>query len=282
MSWAARTQRTTKRIGVVPRLVQPGVAFALVAALAVGVLAPLASPARIAAQAIDFAPGDTVVVNTDALNMRTGPGTATTVTDVLVTGTVGTVTDGPVVGPDWTWFEINVAGVGTGWVAGEYLALSGSPGGAFPVGANVFVDTDALNFREGPGTDEGVIAVLPNGRQGTINDGPVSADGFDWYELLTGLGGDSLTAGWVAGDFLALADDGSTEFPIGAIVAVNTDLLNVRANPGLGGRVVDRIGFGATGEVSRDPVVADGYVWYRLRLPNAADGWVAGEFLVEA
>lgn len=255
--------------------------LALIAALAIALAAPLAAPAPVIAQAIDFAAGDTVVVNTDALNMRTGPGTETAVTAVLVNGTIGTVTDGPIIGPDWTWFEIEVGGVGAGWVAGEFLALSDAADSAFPIGALVEVATDALNLRDGPSLAAAVIVTLPSGWVGRVQDGPVAADGYTWYELFVGLGGESSAVGWVAGEFLALSDIGTT-FPNGTFVAVNTDILNVRAEPGLAGRIVDAIGFGATGQVSRDAVVADGYTWYRLRLAIAADGWVAGEFLVLA
>jgi uncharacterized protein YgiM (DUF1202 family) len=239
--------------------------------MALGVLAPFASPAS--AQALDFAPGDTVVT-TDVLNMRTGPGTATAVTDVLPSGTVGTVTDGPVVGPDWTWFEISVPGVDTGWVAGEFLALAEEDEVEFPLGSVVFVDADAVNVRDEAGLDGDVIGLLVSGDLATVTDAPVTSDGYDWYRVASGS-----TVGWVAGEFLALAD-ASSDFPIGSVVAVNTDILNVRAEPGLDGRVVDTISFAELGEVSRDPVEADGYTWYRLRLANAADGWVAGDFLV--
>jgi uncharacterized protein YgiM (DUF1202 family) len=216
------------------------------------------------------------VVDTDALNMRSGPGTATTVTDVLVNGTVGTVTDGPVIGPDWTWFEINVAGVGSGWVAGEFLALSDEGSDEFPIGAIVAVNTDLLNVRAAPGLNGRIADRIGFGATGEVSRDPVEADGHTWYRLRIANAAD----GWVAGEFLVLAGD--LIFPIGTMVRVDTDLLNVRVAPGLDQRIVDRIGFGAVGEVSRVPVEADGHTWYRLRIANAADGWVAGEFLIAA
>ena len=45
--------------------------------------------------------------------------------------------------------------------------------------------------------------MLPGGTEGAVLDGPVSADGYEWYQLgLPGYGPDGATPGWVAGDYL--------------------------------------------------------------------------------
>jgi uncharacterized protein YgiM (DUF1202 family) len=236
-------------------------------------LAAVGSPTGVAAAT--FAAGDDVVVDTDALNLREGPGTANQVIAVLESGTMGTITDGPVADDSYDWYELSVTGVGSGWVAGDFLAAAES--GVFPVDSVVVVNTDALNIRSGAGTSHDVVTVLFAGDQATVTGSPIAADGYDWYPITSGN-----QSGWVAGDFLAMASSGSTVFANGDGVVVNTDALNVRADPGLDGRVVGTIYTGDYGVVSNGPVYRDGYSWYRLQIEGVADGWVAGDFLIYA
>ena len=79
--------------------------------------------------------------------------------------------------------------------------------------------------------------------------------------------------------------------PIGANVIVgDTEGQGVmlRANPGVFGEVVDIIGEGTKVVVMEaEPVEADGYLWYRMRVPDGVDengdplvGWSASDFFV--
>jgi uncharacterized protein YraI len=62
-------------------------------------------------------------VETDfALNMRTGPSTSNSIVVTLPAGANCTVLSGPTIN-DWTWYELNCPGFGTGWAAGEFLTL---------------------------------------------------------------------------------------------------------------------------------------------------------------
>jgi N-acetylmuramoyl-L-alanine amidase len=248
-------------------------AVAVIALVLTSALAAVGSPSSAAAAA--FAVGDEVVVNTDALNLRDGPGTANQVIAVLESGTIGKITDGPVAGDSFDWYELSVTGVGSGWVAGTFLATAES--GAFPVDSIVVVNTDALNVRSGAGISHDVVTTLFAGDQATVTGSPISADGYAWYPITSGD-----QSGWVAGDFLTTASADSTVFASGDGVIVNTDALNVRADPGLDGRVVGTIFTGDYGVVSDGPVYRDGYSWYRLRIEGVADGWVAGDFLIYA
>ena len=74
----------------------------------------------------------------------------------------------------------------------------------------------------------------------------------------------------------ARAADG---FAIGDSVAVATDRLNLRADPGIDEVVITVLETGAVGAVESDPVSKDGYTWYRVNFGDAGDGWVAGEYL---
>ena len=150
----------------------------------------------------------------------------------------------------------------------------------FPsVGDELVVNTDALNFRDGPGTDSTVIDVLYSGTMVLFMGLPASGsnDGHDWYQVETSDG----TTGWVAGEYLAPPDSASG-FPIGAIVQVATDELNVRDNAGLDSNVIDVIPNGTISRVEGEPVSADGYTWYWVNVRGEGEyGWVAGELLTE-
>ena len=71
----------------------------------------------------DFSPGDEVVVDTDALNLRSGPGLDEDVIEVLYTGKLLVVLDGPESADGYSWYEVDTY-AGTGYVAGTYLALA--------------------------------------------------------------------------------------------------------------------------------------------------------------
>jgi uncharacterized protein YgiM (DUF1202 family) len=70
-----------------------------------------------------FSAGDDVIVNTDALNLRSRAGLNGSVRAVLFSGEELTITDGHVEADGFTWYEVDGA-QGSGWVAGEYLIRS--------------------------------------------------------------------------------------------------------------------------------------------------------------
>lgn len=246
----------------------------VVATLSAALLASL-NPSPVAAA--DFAIDQRVAVATDALNVRAGPGLDEQVFHVVTSGMLGTINDGPEAADGYAWYEVGFDAGGTGWVVGQYLAPASGVGGGYPGGTRVEVTADSVNVRAAPGLGAAIVNTLPSGYQAFIADGPVSADGYTWYRL--DAMGQSL--GWVAGEFLAPADDSGGGFPDGARVAVNTDLLNVRSAPTLGGAVVNTLIEGYQAFISDGPVAADGYTWYQVDAMGQTLGWVAGEFLVQ-
>lgn len=223
-----------------------------------------------------FAIGDTVYVDTDVLNVRSGPGTGYSVIDSIGYGTNGLVVDGPVFSGGYTWYKLDyVGGTSDGWVAGDYLTLA-STGGGFAVGDIVAVNSGPLNVRSGPGTGYAVVDSLATGDQGVVLDGPVNADGYTWYEVNYSYGGYS---GWVAGEFLSYAGGGG--IGIGDNVTVTTNNLNVRSGPGTSYAVIDSLNTGDQGVVLDGPSSANGYTWYEINYSfGGYSGWVAGEYLV--
>lgn len=65
--------------------------------------------------------GAVVLVNSNNLRMRSGPGTGNTVLAVLPAGAQLTVVSGPASGSGFTWYQVNSTTYGTGWVADEYI-----------------------------------------------------------------------------------------------------------------------------------------------------------------
>ena len=249
----------------------------ILAMLLVGtVAAPIGASAvgEVVVGAAGFAPGQTAVVADGPLNVRSGPGTGYTTLEVLGEGEYVEIVSGPTSADGYQWYEVVVDYSGTdGYVAGVFL--SAVPGGSFSIGDTVYVTSDVLNVRSGPGTGYSVIDVMSFGQNGLIIDGPVAANGYTWYEL-TYVGG--AVDGWVAGEYLGLVSTGG--FDIGDTVSVVADALNVRSGPGTGYTVVDLLTYGDQGIVIDGPYSANGYFWYELSYAGGAySGWVAGDYL---
>jgi N-acetylmuramoyl-L-alanine amidase len=227
------------------------------------------------AGAADFAVGDTVVVDTDALNLRADVGTDADVVTVLENGTTATVTDGPQDADGYTWYKLDVADGSAGWAAGDFLALAGAQDPGFAEGDRVAVVDGALNLRDDAGLSANILDVMADGSTATVLSGPVSADGLPWYQLDT----DDYGQGWAAGGFLALASDET--FPVDAALIVQTgdgSNLNLREEPTIDGALIDKLPDGSRVVVLDGPQSADGYDWYQLDT-DLGTGWAAGEFL---
>lgn len=77
-----------------------------------------------------IAVGASVAVADGPLNLRDNASLSANVVGSLPNGTVLDVTDGPTSADGYTWFKVSNTTYGTGWVAGEFLALntgSGTP-----------------------------------------------------------------------------------------------------------------------------------------------------------
>jgi uncharacterized protein YgiM (DUF1202 family) len=66
--------------------------------------------------------GETVIVNTEALNLRSAAGSESDIVEILDASTEGQVVSGPETADDMTWYEVDFDGV-QGWVSRSYLAL---------------------------------------------------------------------------------------------------------------------------------------------------------------
>ena len=166
--------------------------------------------------------GSRCTVNTDVLNVRTGPGLHYTVSGHLTRGYNVTIE-----AENGGWGRI----AGGGWVDLDYLRPTGSSGSSSYIAGTVNVPV--LNVRSGPSTSYTVVGKLTNGYRVTIEKtqdgwGKIS-DGWVKLDYITGYGsGSSSSSG------------GTTVVPGGSSVNVNNEVtvtatqLNVRQGPGTG------------------------------------------------
>ncbi len=220
----------------------------------------------------DFAVGDLAVVNTARLNCRSGPGLDFGVIYVMDGSTEVDVLEGPIAADGYHWYKVETGDGDIGWVIGEALVPWGESDWYFGKGDEVTVDTARLNLRVGAGLDKTVVDVLPRGTDLIVSNGPMAADGYDWYEVET-LDG---RLGWVAG--ASLTTRTGADFFTGDAVRVTGGRLNLRAEPALSAEIL-RVMADETALVIRGgPVEADGHTWYRVS-DNRGEGWAAGEYL---
>jgi uncharacterized protein YgiM (DUF1202 family) len=255
--------------------------IALALLLLAGLIPGVASLRPNSVLAADFSSGDTVVVFTDMLNLRSAASLSAEVKTVVPYGTEFVVNGGPTTKDGYDWYNVIYAtGTGSGWVAGDYIALVGENMG-FIIGDWVVVNAINLNLRTGPGLDADIEAVVPLGTDFTIVAGATTADGYDWYEVSNA---SVYGTGWAAGEFLETGGSGGGTFEFGDAV-VTTDVLNVRDAPGLGSVIFRTASVGETFEITAAGPILDGYTWYEVSstsedMPLSGNqGWVAGAFL---
>jgi uncharacterized protein YgiM (DUF1202 family) len=233
-----------------------------------------------------FGVGDVVLVDTPRLNCRTGPGLNYAVDRIMESGEVMTVINGPVAAAGYHWFRLAMDSGDIAWAIGEGLAPTGGatdPGddSAFPKGAEVIVNTDLLNLRSGAGLSKSVIMTLPYGTWLIVSNGPMAADGYNWFEVEIRNG----DLGWVAGAFLAYSTDGGDDgwipyFAVGDTAVIDTPRLNCRTGPGLSYPVDHVMNGGEEVTVLDGPIAANGYHWYQLEMANGDIAWAIGEGLI--
>lgn len=163
----------------------------------------------------------------------------------------------------------------------------------------------ANNMRDQPNTGGGRVGAIEPGEIFTVLEGPVCADGFNWWRVdyngvvgwtVEGQGEDY----WVVPVIAAAESDTPTPaltpvntpvpavdvvyapplpidnvLAIGTQVRVNTsgDQLRVRAEPGTGGAVVTQLSDGEIVTVTDGAREADGYRWWQIETADGQTGW---------
>lgn len=126
---------------------------------------------------------------------------------------------------------------------------------------------DCVNVRESPGTSAKVVQCLPDGARLKLEEGPMTADGYQWWRL-EGLG-------WAVSNYLSAL---APSLEVGGRATVNAgrgDCLNVRIAPSTSAQSTGCIADGLTVRLVMGPFEADGITWWQLE----GGGWVSGQYL---
>lgn len=153
----------------------------------------------------------TPYVATNAVNVRSGPGTSYPILGVLSVGDA--VSGAPASGG---WVKVTYRGA-TGYVSGDYLKASASTGGS----TSPMVTTADLNLRSGPSLDAAIVKVLAKGT--TV--APTGATSDRFVEVLV-----DGAKRWVSGNYLAPASV-AAPLPAVAYKARTTAVLAMRKSP---------------------------------------------------
>lgn len=222
-----------------------------------------------------FIEGDSVYVNTDAVNLRDNAGLDSRVLTVLLQDTTGTVIGGPESASGHTWYRVRTA-EGTGWASAQYFGKGSADRasntdlvkGTYVTSA----DGDAVNVRTEPGLGSAIVTQLRNGDTAEIVGAPRDADGFTWFEIA--LNG---SRGWAVRQYLTPSSD--DELSVGSSVRVFDGELNLREHGSLGAEIIAVLPDATYAEVLAGPSEADGITWYRVSTSRYGSGWASGEYL---
>ncbi len=152
------------------------------------------------------------------------------------------------------------------------LLDSQAPGGIVPGDwVKIQVETGSgLQMRTAPGTDQPIVATIPNGTRVEVEEGARAYQGYNWYLVMYGG-----RKGWVVADWLVV--DPPTDDPMqGYLYGQNIRLrgtVTLRTSPS-----VNAASAGAeTGTwafLMAGPYTAGGTKWFQIRTQNGREGWI--------
>ncbi|MBX3071434.1 MAG: SH3 domain-containing protein [Thermomicrobiales bacterium] len=223
-----------------------------------------------------FASNDKIQVFDGPLRVRQSASTSSAVLSVVESGTELCVSNGPTYAGGYEWYQVP-----GGWIAGDFCNLVRQGGcagatspGKFTVHDRVVVTNGPLNIRNNPSTSAQVTGSYATSSQFCVTQGPVFANGYEWYKS---------SLGWSAGQFCDLVSANacnpanSGPFTKDDRIYVANGPLNVRSAPSTSAAVLGKLSSGAEACVLDGPVSASSYVWYRVRSAGI-EGWVAAKF----
>ena len=133
------------------------------------------------------------------VHVRTSPSTAGKSITIVQKNTTGSAIGGPVSANGYTWWEIKYATGVTGWSVSAALSTSTSiPSTGTPQIGKSFVTIAAVRVRTSPNTSSSILSIQKRGASGKFIGGPVSADGYNWWNVMYASG----VTGWSVGGAL--------------------------------------------------------------------------------
>lgn len=201
-----------------------------------------------------LAGGETVTINTQSLNVRSGPGLTYPVVASLKKGDKAEI-----VSSSGDWYKIQLNS-GTGWVA-SWLVLKN--GVSESVQGTAVSKVDALNIRTEPTLNAAVIGKLSAGETVTVT----GRQG-QWASISR-----NGSQGWVHTDYISSVtqqtNGKTTETKNAQQFTVSVNALNVRKEAGLSSKVIGQVHEGDT-----YPVDAIDGNWVRISMGKDGHGWV--------
>ncbi|MBO8138122.1 MAG: SH3 domain-containing protein [Desulfotomaculum sp.] len=206
--------------------------------------------------------GRTLVVTAADVNLRGGPGTSYPV--------IGMVDKGdrlPVTAQKGNWYQVKLGSGSNAWIAGWLVKIEDSSKTAST--RTAVVNATDVNLRGGPGTSYPVIGMVDKGDKLAV-----LSQKNNWYQVRTSNGKTAWIAGWLVevqgGEVPASAPSNKPLEGRKEVVITATDV-NVRSGPGISYQVL-----GMVNEGERYQWLAGSGQWYKVKLPNGEEGWIAG------
>ncbi|WP_051531568.1 N-acetylmuramoyl-L-alanine amidase [Clostridiisalibacter paucivorans] len=138
--------------------------------------------------------------------------------------------------------------------------------GDFDIGDTAKCSADVLNIRDKPSTMANRVGKLKEGERVTIKSGPISKDGYLWYEI---------NSGWVVGKYLEL-DAKQSQFKY-AFVDVDSKLM-LRSKPSVQSKILSRLNNGTRVQILDESVLSKSHDWIKVNAEGSI-GYVSKEYL---
>ncbi len=223
--------------------------------------------ASLAAQGVDLPALGVVIAEDGRLNLRTGPGA-----NFAIIGKIDpqTSVDVLAVSDDGVWYQVTVDGLGTGWVAAEFIALSGAANGVDVGSALLPTPTPTPGGAVARTSRSGVAALLAPTLAPASATEQVTATDVTGAPVAEAADADETATVAEATASASTSNPAATYEAPTAIV--QPARMNVRGGPGTNFPVVTGVNAGAALEITGANPASD---WYRVNLPTGADsGWV--------
>lgn len=134
---------------------------------------------------------------------------------------------------------------------------------------------DRLNLRSGPGLNFAIVGKLDKETTVILLEGPRKANGLAWWRVRTADG----LEGW---SVERVDTEQTLQPPLvmggeATVFPLSGDKLNVRAGAGRANNIVTQLEPGVIVTLIDGPQVADGFRWWKIRLPDGVEGWAVDE-----
>ena len=211
--------------------------------------------AGVLAKGVSATSGSAYLRTTTALNLRKSPNTSAQILAVMPANTL--ISN---LGQSSNGFNKVSYNDKTGWAYGAYLVdvISGEPDLTWLGDVKT---TSAVNFRNGPSINSGIIIVIAKGKTVEISDWVENG-----YRYVDAQG----ARGWIYDDYLAPVDQET-----GPLSFKTTTAVNLRANPSTSANIIMVVPAGKT-VIDYDLVMSNGFRGVDY---NGNVGWIYDAFL---